>query len=65
MLLFSSTLSFITLFTLCPKKVNFFLKLESNSLAVHNTLEPEANKTRDIFVGTQIIALVVFLLILY
>ena len=26
------------------KKVKFFLKLESNSLAVHDTLEPGANK---------------------
>ena len=42
------------------KKVKFFLKLESNSLAVHNTLEPGANKMGDIFVGTQIITLVVF-----
>ena len=57
---FSCTLSFNTLFTLCLKKVKFFLKLESNSLGVHNTLEPGANEVGDIFVGTQIIALVVF-----
>ena len=42
------------------KKEKFFLKLESNSLAVHNILEPGANKMGDVFVGTQIITQVVF-----
>lgn len=51
MLFFSSMFFFIILFILCLKKVNFFLKLESNLFVVYNIFELEVNKMRDIFVG--------------
>ena len=52
---------FIACLLYTRKKVKLFLKLESNSLAIYNSLESGANKTcGDVFQGTHVIELVDF-----